>query len=301
MSNDWHGCSPWPILVTGAAGFIGRRVVGRLATEGVRVRGVDRVACPPGWPEGVEYQHVGAGEHWAGTGEDRVLVHLAWNMDRANPEAQAESLQEFMRVLGQGCWHRVVGLGSAEEYGELEGQLSEEMAPGLHLSTYGRAKHEAYRALEAWARSPDRRAVWLRPFIVYGPGQGGPMVIPHALRCARERRVAEFTAGLQRRDFIHVDDVAEGVVQAALRWPDGDHPLMVCNLGRGEAVRLRDVLDRMAGNMGVARKFHFGVRPMREGEPAEQYADVLKAEELGWKARIGWQQGIDALCQEALK
>ena len=268
---------------------------------GTNVTALDRVPDPGDWPEGVEYRQVDLDREMPAFKGSWILVHLAWSLDRANAAAQQESLQTFARLLGQENLAGVVGLGSAEEYGEREGRLREDQAPGAKLSAYGQAKHAAGKALEAWARGAGRKAVWLRPFVVYGPGQGGNMAIPYALRCARERTPGDFSEGLQFRDFVYMDDVADGIAAAALAWPTLKPAFSVCNLGRGEAVRLRDVLDRMAGNMGVARKFHFGVRPMREGEPAEQYADVLKAEELGWKARIGWQQGIDALCQEALK
>ena len=289
--------APVKILVSGAAGFIGRRVVARLAEAGARVLALDRVPVAPDFPAGVVYRCVDlTGAVPALEGYDR-LVHLAWNMDRANPEAQAASVEMFTRWLEQDGLRVVVGLGSAEEYGELEGCLGEDMAPGDHLSFYGRAKHAACRALEQWSRGLGRCAVWLRPFVVYGPGQGGNMVIPYALRCARDRHAAEFSEGLQFRDFVHVEDVAAGIARAALAMGPERGRFTVCNLGRGVPVKLRDVLERIAENTG-AHRFHFGARPMRATEPREQYADVAAAEtHLGWRADISWQQGIDALCQ----
>jgi nucleoside-diphosphate-sugar epimerase len=304
-----RGKTPPKVLVTGAAGFIGRRVVARLAAGGARVLATDRMPPPEDLPAGVEYRRadLGAGVDWIPENFHAgfMLVHLAWNMNRADAAEQAASVADFARVL-EGATVRglrgVAGMGSAEEYGELEGRLSENMAPGLKLSAYGRAKHEAGRVLEEWAREPGRRAIWLRPFVVYGSGQGGNMAIPYALRCALERRPAEFSEGLQFRDFVHVDDVAEGIAQAALRLPEARGPFAVCNLGRGEPVRLRDVLERIARRTGSEDLFRFGARPMRAGEPAEQYADISAAAGLcGWRAHISWKRGIDALCKEAVR
>jgi nucleoside-diphosphate-sugar epimerase len=232
-----------------------------------------------------------------------VLVHLAWRMKRADAREQSGSAAEFMRLLEEGGWAGVVGMGSAEEYGNLEGCLREEQAPGPCLSAYGAAKQAACNALRNWVRSPGRRAVWLRPFVVYGPGQGGDMVIPYAVQCARDRRPAKLSAGLQFRDFVHVDDVADGIARAALVLPDlEDGRLAVCNLGRGEPVRLRDVLDRIADQMEAQKLFRFGKQPMRPGEPQKQYADVSAAAVLfGWRAAISWKMGIDALCKEQEK
>lgn len=258
---------------------------------------MDRVPRPASLAADVDYCCVDLNKEVPKIEGEFVGIHLAWDMDRDNPDAQASSLSTFSRWLEQSGLRGVVGLGSAEEYGELEGQLSEEMAPGGRLSAYGRAKHEARRALELWTgQQPERRAFWLRPFIVYGPGQGGAMAIPYALRRAAERRRAKFSEGSQYRDFVHVDDVAKGIVQSALRLGEVGIPFTVCNLGRGEPVRLRDVLERIAENMGVRKRFHFGARPMREGEPREQYADVMAAEMMGWRAAISWKQGIDQLC-----
>ena len=292
------------IIVTGAAGFLGRRVVARLAAAGQQVLAVDLRKAPDDLPPAVKYRRVdlGAGFDWlpelAGAGF--VLVHLAWNMNRADADGQVASVRDFIRLL-EGLparnLHSVVGLGSAEEYGELEGQLREDMAPGNRLSAYGKAKHEACRSLAAWARQGGRQAVWLRPFVIYGPGQGGDMAVPYALRCARERRPAEFSEGLQLRDFIHADDVAVGIVQAVAGLPNQAGTFAACNLGRGEPVRLRDVLERIARNTGAQKLFNYGVRPLRANEPQTQFADLVSTESLlGWRARISWKEGIDALC-----
>ena len=287
------------IVVTGAAGFIGRRVVARLAQAGCTVLAVDRVPAPADFPATVGYRCADVAADPAAVPAADVLVHLAWNMARGDAAGQVESAAVFSRLLAANEWQGVVGLGSAEEYGEREGRLREDAAPGAKLSAYGQAKHAAGRALEAWARGAGRKAVWLRPFVVYGPGQGGIMAIPCALRCARERTPGDFSEGLQFRDFVHVADVADGIAAASLGLPALKPNFAVCNLGRGEPVRLRDVLERIADQTNSRDLFRFGARPMRPGEPQEQYADVAAAaDRFGWRARIPWQQGIDDLCRD---
>lgn len=287
------------IVVAGAAGFIGRRVVDRLARTETDVKALDRIGDPGGWPAGVDYRQVDLDREMPAFKGSWILVHLAWSLDRANAAAQQESLQTFARLLGQENLAGVVGLGSAEEYGEREGRLREDQAPGAKLSAYGQAKHAAGKALESWARGAGRKAVWLRPFVVYGPGQGGNMAIPYALRCARERTPGDFSEGLQFRDFVHVDDVADGIAAAALALPTLKPAFAVSNLGRGEPVRLRDVLERIADRTNARELFRFGARPLRPGEPQEQYADVAAAaERFGWRAKIPWQQGVDTMCRE---
>lgn len=280
------------MVVTGAGGFIGRKVLRQLAGHPGRVIGLDLQPPPGDW----------AGDWLQGplgrlseVPPPFTVVHLAWDMHRGDAAAQEAALTDFREMLAIPGRVGLVGLGSAEEYGSAEGRLAETMAPGPDLSAYGKAKHAALCA----AREDGGRCIWLRPFLVYGEGQLGNMAIPYAMQCIREGRIAEFSAGEQYRDFVHVDDVASGIAAAARAVPGLEAgKCRLCNLGRGEPVRLRDVLARLARTAGCEDRFRFGVRPMRAGEPRCQYAatDAAKAT-LGWMATTPWQKGIDRLCR----
>jgi len=222
-----------------------------------------------------------------------TLVHLAWDMRRGDAEGQRRSVEIFGQLLENPNLRGVVGLGSAEEYGGLEGKLREEMEFGGGLSAYGAAKHEAMGLARTWAERTGRRVYWLRPFIVYGEGQRGDMVIPYAIRRMLRGEAAELSAAEQRRDFVHVDDVARGICEAAARAGKDGGGFVRCNLGSGRATRLKDVLERAGKLAGGEEWLRFGARPMRAGEPAEQYADTAAAErELGWRAAIAWEDGM---------
>lgn len=285
------------IVVTGAAGFIGRRVVARLGETGATIVAVDCAPKPAGFPDSVVYQRMHLSEQNE-MPSAAALIHLAWNMDRANTTEQSRAVADFSQLLAAAEWTHVIGLGSAEEYGACAGRLTEDMAPGPALSAYGAAKHAACRALQAWADGPTRKGVWLRPFVVYGAGQGGNMAIPYALRCARERKPADFSEGIQFRDFVHVDDVADGIIAALTALPTWSNAFTACNLGRGEPVRLREILERIAANTGAQDLFRFGTRAMRPGEPPVQYAATDISTSFGWHAKIPWQCGMDWVCKQ---
>lgn len=290
-------------VITGSEGFLGRRVVDRLASAGHSVIAVDRIEHTGPSIDGVVY-------HISDLSDPTslipcplapfTLVHLAWDMRRQLGYAtQAEQVGPFAGVLehwSERGLRRVVAMGSAEEYGGRNGVIRESDPPVLPLSPYGWAKRAAHDFAASWQVRTGIPVVWLRPFIIYGPGQRGDMMIPYAVQCAREGRTAEFTDGKQKRDFIFIDDVVDGLARAVEADVDGFH---ACNLGRGESVTVRDILTAIADHFDVGQRFNFGARSRRPGEPDIQTADTTRARELlGWRAAVDWREGLTRTLQE---
>jgi nucleoside-diphosphate-sugar epimerase len=191
----------------------------------------------------------------------------------------------------------VVGVGSAAEYGTRGGRLHESDAPLGPLSAYGWGKLSAGQLLEAWCQNqcPGQNqsvaATWLRPFVVYGPGQPAGMALGYVVDQVLQGKPALVTDGLQRRDFVHVEDVAEALVQALVRQPRGFQPI---NIASGTGVPVREVIARLSAMLGTDSLVRFGALPRRAAEPEEQFADTSAAETLlGWRAQIDWRSGID--------
>jgi len=293
-------------VVTGSEGFLGRRVVNRLVTSGKSVVAVDRL-----FHSGPKRDHIvnhqsdledpslllsGSVTH----GTPFVLIHLAWDMRRYQGYGiQAGQVRQFANLLdfwgGQGLQHLVV-MGSAEEYGRRAGLLSESTPPELPLSPYGWAKRASRDLAASWSERTGHSVSWLRPFIMYGPGQKGDMVIPFALESARLKQKAQMTDGLQQRDFVFIDDVAEAVLLAADQANTGFQEF---NLGRGEGVHVADIIMTIARHYHAESLFELGARPRRPGEPDVQIADISKARDvLGWKPDVGWQEGVRVLFEE---
>ncbi len=289
-----------PIVLTGSSGFIGRHVLEQLRDASVPVVAVDRVEPEGKLPAGVRFHRSDLSDPSDLIPRDLdvsgsfVLVHLAWDMRRATSYAlhldQARLLAALLDYWAERGLSRVVGIGSAEEYGARSGLIHEYDPPMWPLSPYGAGKHAAYGTAISWALREKRDLTWLRPFLVYGPGQSGDMMLPYAVAKARAREPAEFTDGLQERDFVHVADVAEAVKAAVFRKSSGVH---VLNLGAGIPVQVREVLMEVARLMETESVFHFGARPRRPGEPERQVADISSAHDLlGWTPKIGWREGV---------
>lgn len=292
------------MVVTGSGGFLGRRVVAALAGEGHRVVAVDRVPHTGPGVSGVTYHQADLADPSSLFPSSTlnhgpfVLVHLAWDMRRHLGYAiQAEQVRQCAALLdhwtGRGL-ERVVAMGSAEEYGDAEGLIREDTQPPSALSPYGWAKRAAHDLVRAWGQRNRIPVVWLRPFIIYGPGQKGDMMIPYAVECARAGKTAQFSDGRQQRDLVFVDDVARAIV-SAVRADTSGH--QVCNLGGGEPVVVAEVLKAIADHFQAGERFQLGARSRRPGEPEVQVADIQQAREvLGWRPSVPWREGIASVC-----
>ena len=193
-------------------------------------------------------------------------------------------------------------------------ECGEELAPGLvgedapvdPRNVYATTKLAQEHLAAAWARSTGGCAVALRYHNVYGPGM--PRDTPYAgvasfFRSALERGEAPrvFEDGGQRRDFVHVRDVAEANA-IALEAVHGREPgaLTAYNTGSGTP----HTVGEMAAALATA---HGGPAPVvtgefRLGDVRHITADSgrLRAE-LGWKARVGFAEGMAEFAASRLR
>jgi UDP-glucose 4-epimerase len=285
---------PETVILTGASGFIGQHVSRAIvASPSFQLATLDVRKVGEIEPSDLCVRDAGGTERKLSTMRNCTLVHLAWCQpvrDTVVPHCkQLDLLASLLSAHGESM-NRVIAFGSAEEYGSSSGQLQENDAGRTILSPYGWGKRAAQTLLETWYILTGKPSLWMRPFLVYGEGQKGNMAIPYAVRQALFRERAEFSAGTQRRDFIHVAEVARAVVLAlAPTWKG----VNIANIGTGIGTPVREVLEKIAVLYDAADLFDYGVRPIRAGEPEEQIADTVHASNLiGFSAQITIDQGL---------
>jgi dTDP-L-rhamnose 4-epimerase len=190
---------------------------------------------------------------------------------------------------------------------DLAGELIAEDAPLAPRSTYAATKLAQEHLAVAWARSTGGRVWAMRYHNVYGPRM--PQNTPYAgvasiFRSALERgeapRVME--DGRQRRDFVHVSDVA-AVNVAALEAPDDVAPEGTCvplNVCSGEVRTIADLAAELARAMdGPEPQIVGGARP---GDVRHVTADPARAAELlGFRARVSFTEGITRFATDPLR
>lgn len=261
------------VLLTGSGGFIGSAVAVLLAR-----RGADMVA--PRFAELDLTDRRAVLRHLGKAGISTVL-HLASPGMRADPHdvsvvrRERAMIEALCAVLPEGS--RFVYAGSMSEYGR-SGLLDEAMACQPQTA-YGRAKLEAGEWLRRVA--PDRGIVPVvaRIFGAYGPGEETRRLLPVVLQALRAGRPVDLSDGYQIRDFVHVRDVADALLQLA----ELPAPPDCVNIGTGEGLQVRAVIERLGQELGrPSADLRFGAR---ERSPHDLDVQVAKVSRL--RAALG--------------
>ncbi|HVF42016.1 MAG TPA: GDP-L-fucose synthase [Pyrinomonadaceae bacterium] len=292
------------ICVTGGGGFLGRRVVAALRARGCGDIYVVRKS---------EYDLVrGADvERLYRDARPDVVIHLAAvvggiGANRENPGlyfyenlmmgaqliegARISGVEKFVQVGTICAYPKFTPLPFKEEH-LWDGYPEETNAP------YGIAKKALLVQCQAYRDQYGMNAVYLLPVNLYGPGDNfdpnTSHVIPALIKkfvdaeAAGAREVEVWGTGAATREFLYVDDAAEGIVLAAQRY-DGREPV---NLGSGMEISIRELARIIAGETGFrGRVVWDDSKP--DGQP-RRALDVTRAERLfGFRARTGFMEGL---------
>lgn len=283
--NDGKVC-----VVTGAGGFVGRRLVQRLEQLGHRVLALSRVCGfdvrRDQLPEGrIDYLfHLAA----------RTGVAEAWDDPVGFFETNALGT---LRILDQ-CRSRgsfVCYLSSfLYDARERAAKESDAIKPA---NPYALSKHVGEQACAFFGRRFGMKVVVLRPANIYGPNQALRFLIPHVIRQVVDERVAEIAVRdlTPRRDYVHVDDVVEGML-LSIEAPAGS----VFNLGSGTTYSVEEIIRCACEVAGVVKPYRDLGQP-RSHEIATALMDATAAhEELGWRPKISLQQGLQSVIESML-
>ncbi|SEE61970.1 UDP-glucose 4-epimerase GalE [Ruania alba] len=308
-------------LVTGGAGYIGAHVVRAFTTAGIDVVVVDDLSSGLGGfvPQGVPFEqasildterltgimrthsvqgvvHV-AGFKYAGVSVQRPLHTYTQNV------TGTVSVLEAMAAAGVPA---IVFSSSAATYGTPEVDLVTEDTATRPESPYGESKLIGEWLLADQARATGLLHTSLRYFNVVGSGSPDLRdVSPHnlfplvmdALVEGRTPKIMgtdyDTPDGTCVRDYIHVADLADAHVNAAKALAQGQNLLPVYNLGSGDGVSVRQIMDTIAAVTGI--DFEPELVDRRPGDPARIVASgEAAARDLGWQMTHTLEQMVSS-------
>jgi UDP-glucuronate decarboxylase len=287
-------------VITGAAGFVGSRVLRRFVAAGWDVVAVVRPGSDRRRIAGVEgrveilkvdlLQALDCLEPVA-SGTD-VFVHAAWDTtpgryltSPTNTDYVVAGADLLGRLNRCGC-RRFVGLGSCQEYAPSNQPLAED-APLAPRVPYAMAKAGLGLIVQSLSEQNRMTGTWLRIFNVYGSGESEQRLVPYVIKRLLAGEPAEVSEGLQVRDYLHVDDVASAVLAVAASDVSG-----AVNVGSGHPVRVRQVVEELIELLEGGDLVRFGARGAHPGEVPFQVADNRKLLGTGWQQRFTLREGL---------
>lgn len=283
------------IGITGANGFIGRAVLRRIGEDAcvAHVGPIDGEAgaidiCDQPTLEAL-FAGIDTIVHLAGPSSVAASFDAPAAFARAHVLGTATLLAAAERIGVR----RFVHVSSAEVYGRPDTACVSESAPLLPLSPYGAAKAAAEQLVSgAVRRGALGSAIIVRPFSVYGPGMRANGLVGRLAAQARLRQPMRVFSADTTRDYVHVDDLARGLLMAAARDEPG---LLTLNMASGigtDVAALAAAFARIGGGSDALIVEEQGDRS-RALDIAHLVADVsLARERLGWRAEITLADGV---------
>jgi len=292
------------VMVTGGAGFLGSCVVNKL-----RQRGCERIFVPRSTV--YDLRQVENIRRALQESSPEMVIHLAARVggigaNRAHPadffydnlmmgvqllhESFKAGVKKFV-TLGTVCSYPKFTSVPFREENLWNGYPEETNAP------YGLAKKMLLVQSQAYRQQYGYNSIFLLPVNLYGPGDNFDLetshVIPALIRKCVEAKQAGHSEivlwgdGSPTREFLYVEDAAEGVLLAAERY-SGDLPV---NLGSGEEISIRDLAQKIAEEVGFSGKFIWDITKPN-GQP-RRCLDVSQAKNwFGFEAKCPFQQGL---------
>jgi len=299
------------VVVTGAAGFIGSRLVDGLLADGHEVVGVD--AFVDFYPRAIKEENLrGARDHRGFRlveGEVQALplaevlegagqvYHLAaqagvrssWGHEFAlYTEHNVLATQRLLEAAVEAGVPRLVYASSSSVYGDTRELPLREDARCRPVSPYGVTKLAAEHLGALYERNHGLPVVSLRYFTVYGPRQRPDMAFHRFLLAARDGQpVHVYGDGKQTRDFTYVDDA----VTATRRAGDSGRPGCVYNIGGGQRVALEEVLRTVEQVAG--RPLQILREEAQKGDMRDTFADTTAARrDLDFRPTVTLPEGL---------
>lgn len=286
------------IFISGGTGFVGSRVLNYLlkCSHSFDILAVSR-NCPNQNKRGITWVNLDL-MNFAEV-EDLIVkykpdlcLHLAWFAEPGEYLTSNENLDmlhaslNLIRIAGASGCQRFVAAGTCAEYSFKSKPLSEDDSANPS-SLYGAAKLALFNLGKIISAKYGMEFVWGRIFYLYGPGEDLRRVIPTVVNSLLISKCVSATEGLQIRDFMHVDDVANAFFHLCVCRKTG-----VFNVSSGKPISMNSLLKNVGEILGKTELINFGERRPNEFDPPYVVGLNHRLVSLGWKPMFSLDEGL---------
>ncbi len=309
-----------PVIVTGAAGFIGMHVAERLLDRGEEVIGVDvfnayydpalkearaarlegragfrmarmDIADAPAFEALVRDTGAARVVHLAAQAGVRYSIDFPFTYERSNLAGHLSVLEACRRAPR--CDHLVYA-SSSSVYGErplLGAGFSEEDPVDRPVSLYAATKRACELMSTTYSHLYGLPQSGLRFFTVYGPwGRPDMAYFGFTRKILAGEQIEVYGEGRMARDFTSIDDIVDGIV-GVLDRPPAVPENRIFNIGDSRPVGLMDMIATLERALGLEADKVF--RPMQPGDVSATFADVSKLHALtGYDPKVKLEDGL---------
>lgn len=288
------------IVLTGATGFLGSNLLGKLLADGYEVAAIVRTNS-----------NLHRIEKWI----DHKNIKL-YNIEKIN----------LSLIFEENKVNAIVH--TATEYGRGEGAISKILEPNLILpirlielgiehkaacfintDSYFNKVGSSYSNLLNYSLSKKSLLVWLQQLSnrirvinvtlehMYGPWDSRSKFVENLIQEIAVERISRvhLTHGHQKRDFVYVDEVAEAFIKLIGYGCSHDFTFKSFEVGTGKSIQVRDFAQTIKDISHSSSLLGFGDIEYRSDEIMDSKADISTLAELGWVPKVGIQEGLSRI------
>ena len=289
------------VLLTGAAGVVGRHAISALQQRGYEVHAVFHARPPVATASSSVRWH--QCDLLDPVSSDRLvneiapshLLHFAWYTAHGQYWTSRENVRWLQASLGlfdsfsRGGGARAVIAGSCAEYDWSGGCCDESTTPLVPVSVYGTCKHALRLVTDSISTQLRVSAAWGRIFFPFGPGEYRERLVASVITNILRGEPARCSPGLQARDFMYAGDVASAFVALLDSEVEG-----AVNIAAGTALSVGELVQTIARRMGRPELVQLGALPAAKDDPPVLVADVRRLREcVGWSPEYRLEDALD--------
>ena len=283
------------VLITGATGFIGKKVVKELISKGYEVHSL---VYPPFAPEQdglIQYEmnlvDSQAVDQFLASHQFDSLIHLAWYV---GPKCHVSDLNmdwviatlNLLKSFKEHGGKKFLGAGTCSEYEYKYGYLLEDDTPTDPQTLYGNGKNAVYNVAKVYCKQNEIDFKWPRIFNLYGPNEKPQRLMPSVINSCLKGEDVKVSDCLKFQDYLHVEDTARGIVDVFESELQG-----AVNICSGQPVQLRTIVNKIAELTDFKGNILWGAVPAAFGDDVV-VGNNTKLKSIGWKPKYTLEEGL---------